>query len=163
MLHSGTNGQYSQVGIPPNPFFSLGMINSFLPLSQPESLSQNFFQNPLLPSCISHFEAPGEDRQATPNRQIFRTGKGTVIIKTFLAKESQPRQVESERVEHAVDSHILPNQNEAALIADQRAGFKFNWEERGFKKFSVPTCHNGQEEGVVQVIWRGFCWTTASA
>ncbi|GBM79695.1 hypothetical protein AVEN_71221-1 [Araneus ventricosus] len=50
---------------------------------------------------------------------------------------SQPRQVESEWVEQAEAAQILPNQNEAALVADQRAGFKFNWEERRFKRFSV--------------------------
>ncbi|GBM41903.1 hypothetical protein AVEN_253080-1 [Araneus ventricosus] len=42
-------------------------------------------------------------------------GKGTVRIKTLLAKERQPRQVESEWIEHAVECHILPNQNEASL------------------------------------------------
>ncbi|GBM16580.1 hypothetical protein AVEN_223510-1 [Araneus ventricosus] len=108
----------------------------------------------VFPSCISHFESPGEDRQATPNRQIFKTGKGTVRIKTFLAKESQPRQVESEWVEHAVDCPHFTQSERGILIADQRASFNFNWGKRGnLRNLVFPTCHTGQEERRVNSIW----------
>ncbi|GBL82761.1 hypothetical protein AVEN_106306-1 [Araneus ventricosus] len=69
--------------------------------------------------------------------RIIRKSQTSDMPTKEATKESQPRQVESEWVEQAEAAQILPNQNEAALVADQRAGFKFNWEERGFKRFSV--------------------------
>ncbi|GBN69085.1 hypothetical protein AVEN_221790-1 [Araneus ventricosus] len=67
------------VSISPVLFLTLAMINSFLPLSQPESPRS---------SKTAIFESPGENRQATPNRQIFKTGKGTVRIKFFLPRKA---------------------------------------------------------------------------
>ncbi|GBM23913.1 hypothetical protein AVEN_52119-1 [Araneus ventricosus] len=61
------------------------------------------------PAILNH----PEDCQATPNPN-FKTGKGTVRIKTFLAKESK-LQLEPQWIERAIKAHILPNQNEAAL------------------------------------------------
>ncbi|GBL96252.1 hypothetical protein AVEN_118785-1 [Araneus ventricosus] len=114
--------------------FSFGYSRKILLLLlfQPETLSPKSVKISVLPSCTSHFESPGEDRQATPNRQIFKRGKGTVRIQTFLAKESQPRQVESEWIEHAVDCPHFTQSERGSLIADQRASFNFNWEEREF-------------------------------
>ncbi|GBL81365.1 hypothetical protein AVEN_143668-1 [Araneus ventricosus] len=131
------------------------MINSFLPLSQPGSLSQKS----LLPPCASHFESPGEGRQATPNRQIFKTGKGTVRTKTFPAKESQPSQLEPQWIERAKTAHILPNQNEAALSLTKERVSTLIGRKGDFKKFTVPSCQSGQEERHVKSIWSTSCLT----
>ncbi|GBN08018.1 hypothetical protein AVEN_85744-1 [Araneus ventricosus] len=125
------------------------MIISFFPLSHPESLSQKKSR---------HFELPGEDRQATPNRQIFKTSKGKVRIKTFLAKESQHRQLEPQWIEQAEAAHILPNQNEAALSLTKERVSTLIGKKGDFKKFSVPSCQSGQEERRAKSIWSTSCW-----
>ncbi|GBM03972.1 hypothetical protein AVEN_99175-1 [Araneus ventricosus] len=118
------------------------------------SLSKSLSKKSVLPPCTSHFESPGEDRQATPNRQIFKTGKGTVRIKTFLAKESQPRQVESQWIERAKTAHILPNQNEAALTLTKERVSTLIGKKGVFKKFSVPNLskRTGREECQLHLV-----------
>ncbi|GBM06290.1 hypothetical protein AVEN_83228-1 [Araneus ventricosus] len=99
---------------------------------------------PVSPPCTSHFESPGEDRPATPNRQIFKTGKGTVSIKIFLAKESHPRQLESEWVEQAETAQILPNQNEASLSLTKERVSNLIGKKGDLRDLVFPTCHSGQ-------------------
>ncbi|GBN86628.1 hypothetical protein AVEN_171816-1 [Araneus ventricosus] len=109
----------------------------------------------LLP-YTSHFESHGKDRQATPNRQIFKTRKGTVRIKTFLAKESQ---LEPEWIERAETAHILPNQNEAALSLTKERVSTLIGKKGDFKKFSVPNLSKGKGRRRVKSIWSTSCLT----
>ncbi|GBM58963.1 hypothetical protein AVEN_230079-1 [Araneus ventricosus] len=130
---------------------------SFIFVSPPKKFSFFFFSQNLslkkisFPPCTSHFESPGEDRQATPNRQIFKTGKGTVRIKTFLAKESQPRQLKPEWIERAETAHILPNQNEAALSLSNGGVFALIGKKGDFKKFSVPNLSKREGKKTCQI------------
>ncbi|GBO35771.1 hypothetical protein AVEN_112806-1 [Araneus ventricosus] len=128
-------------------------------ISLSKSLSKKSVKKSVLPPCTSHFESPGEDRQATPNRQIFKTGKGTVRIKTFLAKESQPRQVESQWIERAKTAHILPNQNEAALTLTKERVSTLIGRKEILRNLVFLTCQSGQEERRVNSIWSTSCLT----
>ncbi|GBM42468.1 hypothetical protein AVEN_79992-1 [Araneus ventricosus] len=123
-------------------------------------LSQKLsLQKSVLPPYTSHFESPGEGRQATPNCQIFKTGKGTVRIKTFLAKESQPCQLEPQWKERALTAHILPNQNEAALSLTKERVSTLIGKKGDFKKFIVPNPSKGKGRRRVKSIWSTSCLT----
>ncbi|GBM83527.1 hypothetical protein AVEN_5164-1 [Araneus ventricosus] len=81
-----------------------------------------------------------------------------VRIKTFLAKESQTRQLESQWIERAKTAHILPNQNEAALSLTKERVSTLIGKKGDLKKFTVPSCQSGQEERRVKSIWSTSCW-----